>query len=128
MVPEPGRAVQQTRCPLPRRDELIQGVEAEELSAGDVVNAGAPDAPHDLLHDAVGARIAVVIRIPEQPAAFADQSVVTAPGVHSDAVETMAVRLDVSQGPLKIAPQPIDVPMQGAPDARPVRSGSGRPP
>ena len=92
--------------------KLIQRVDLDELDAGDLVDLLAAHALEYRLHHAVGARVAVVIGILQQVAALAQERVVDAPAVHSDALEP-GVRHDFKTT-LHLEPQPENVPPQRA--------------
>ena len=70
--------------------ELIQRVERQELDAGDGVDLVGRDAFEDGFHDAVGALVAIVVRVLQEDALLADERVVAAPGVDADAVDGRA--------------------------------------
>ena len=68
------------------RDQLVHGVERQLLDAGGRVLAlGARHVRGDLFGDAVGARVAVVHGIAEQPTVGVEQAVVDRPRVDADA-------------------------------------------
>ena len=71
--------------------------------------AGRPRRP---VHDAVGPRVAIVIRVPEQFAARIEQTVVAAPRVDTDAVQATRVTPEPLQRALHLEPQLEDVPVQ----------------
>jgi hypothetical protein len=72
--------------------ELVDGVDRHELDAGAGEDRVAPEPGADVLHHAVGARVAVGDRLFEDPAAAVDQAIVHAPGVDADAGDWGAAR------------------------------------
>src|SRR5581483_67737 len=69
------------------------------------------DTSADLLHHAVGSTIAVMIWIPEQRPAFAQQGVIDTPGVDADGVDAHA---DGSKAAPDLLPDAGHVPVQAA--------------
>ena len=67
--------------------QLIQGVERQELDAGDGINLVGRDAFEHGLHDAVRALVTIVIGVLQEDALLADERVVAAPGIDADAVD-----------------------------------------
>jgi hypothetical protein len=66
---------------------LVQAVELHELDAGRLEDFVARHFREDLLHDAVGAGVAVHVRLAEEFAVAADEAEVNAPRVDADAVQ-----------------------------------------
>ena len=117
---ERARGVNQPRRRAAGGVELIDRVDRQELDAGDRVNPLAADALEDRLHRAVGAAVAIVIRVLEQVAALADQRVVDAPAVDADRCRGgSAVQLERTP---HLLPEVQDVPLQRARSGGPARS------
>ena len=92
--------------------QLIQRVERQELDAGDGVDLVGRDAFEHGLHDAVGALVAIVIRVLQEDALLADERVVAAPGVDADAVDRRGGR--ALHPLLDLEPDAQDVPVERA--------------
>ena len=108
------RRVQQPRGGARRRDQLIERVEREELDPRDVVDARPRHAREDVLHDAVGPRVPVVVGIGQEVPVLPDQPVVAAPGVDADAFQARPPGRDLLERPLHVQPEPGDVPIERA--------------
>ena len=92
--------------------KLEERVERQELDAGHAVDAlGGRELEHFVLN-LVGAGVAVVIRVFEQVAGFAEQGVVAAPGVETDAGQ--ADIGDELEALPHFVPEPEDVPLERA--------------
>ena len=91
-------------------EQLIQRIDRHELYSGHPVDLFLADDLKDLLHDAMGARIAVMVRVLEQFPAISQQRIVDAPGVHADPLQFCLVQL--SECPCHLPPQARNVPVQ----------------
>ena len=103
---------------------LVERVEREELQPVALEELGVR---HPFVHRrdaALGARVAVVERVAEQPA-VAQQAVVDGPGVHADAARSPGSARNASRRPF-VAPrvQRRGCPSAGRPGSAPGRSGS----
>ena len=85
--PEGDGGVDEPRRRAARGVQLIERVERQELDARDGVDLVGRDAFEHGFHDAVGALVAIVIRVLQEDALLADERVVAAPGVDADAVD-----------------------------------------
>ncbi len=92
--------------------QLIERVEGQELNAGDRVDLVGRNAFEDGLHDAVGALVAIVIRVLEQHALLADERVVAPPGVDADAFDRRGGR--PLHPLLDLEPDPQHIPLERA--------------
>ena len=81
------REVQRRRRLHTHGKQLIQRIELHELYAGIAENLLARHRREQLLHHAVGARVAIMARRIEQQAVGAQQAVIDSPGIDADAVE-----------------------------------------
>src|ERR1019366_891747 len=90
-------------------------VEPHELDAGIAEDLVARHHFEELVHDAVGARVAVVARGIDEQAVGAEQSEIDAPGVDADAVEgEFALAGGDSDAMLDLVPEAQDVPVERA--------------
>ena len=100
------------RCRSTRRIQLVQRVEPQKLNPGRAVDALAGNLGEHLFHDAVGARVPVGERGLDEAAVLAEETIVAAPRVDADALESLGA------GPLQrglhLPPHAVDVPSQRA--------------
>ncbi len=109
--------VQQGRADQFHGQELVQGVELHELQAAVAEDLVAADHAERLFHHAVGAAVAVLVRVAEQLVAPAQQTEIDAPRIHAHAGDTVA-RL-AARGPQTLAnmgPLSEEVPIEVAID------------
>ncbi len=98
------------------RDDLVQGVERQQLDAGTSVEVGHWDLPQDELDDAVGATVPVVDRVAEESPVAIEEPEVDTPAVDAHRVELAGVPPGFSQ---TIEDGPVErqgVPVQHAAD------------
>ena len=107
------RDVENRRVLLLHYHQLIQGVKLHKLQAGLRENLVAGNGLKRPFHRAVGSRVAVTIRVPEQFAAAPEEREVDAPCVDADARNFRAVfRPDRAQAVLDVFPEPRQVPVK----------------
>ena len=97
----------------PHREELIDGVEGQELQPGDLIDPLARDLLSRELGHAVGSCVPVVDGVSEQRVTPADEPEIDAPGIDADAVEVSpGSRRGLLDGGLHLLEESGDVPVE----------------
>ena len=96
--------------------KLADGVEGEELDAGEGVDGLLVDGVEELGHDVFGARVAVVAREAGEEALLVDEGVVDAPGVDGDGGDFDAFAEGGLESGLEFGEESEEVPEESAID------------
>ncbi len=95
--------------------QLVKRIESHELQAGLGENLRAGNLPERLLHQSIGAGVAVMIRLAKNLIVPVEQDEIHAPGVRADRDNIPAVFFSSQgQADLDFRPKAKDVPAQGS--------------